>query len=157
VSDRLDTVPLPNGLDIAAADWQQPPLHVRRVLLTLLTRLEALEARLPQDSSHSSRPPSTDSPLKKRPRRMQPADRRKPGGKPGPPGHPQVLVAPTTTVSLFPPECPCGHQRWVALTPYHPHQVIALPVICPEVTHGLLPQGRCPSCGMLCKATVPGA
>jgi hypothetical protein len=53
VSDRLDPVLLPDGLDIAAADWQQTPLHVRRVMLSLLTRLETLEARLHQDSSTS--------------------------------------------------------------------------------------------------------
>jgi transposase len=155
VSDRLDTVPLPDGLDIAAADWQQTPLHVRRVMLSLLTRLEALEARLHQDSSTSSRPPSTDSPEKKRQRRRPAAARRTPGGKPGHPGHPQVLLAPTATVSCFPDACLCGHQGLVELAPYHTHQVIELPGIRPEVTHWLLHQGRCRSCGTLCKATVP--
>jgi hypothetical protein len=66
VSDRLDTAPLPDGLDIAAADWQQAPLRVRRVMCTVLARLNALEARLHQDLYNSSRPPSTDSPAKKR-------------------------------------------------------------------------------------------
>jgi transposase len=41
------------------------------------------------------------------------------------------------------------------LTPYHTHQVIELPVIRPDVTHWLLHQGQCLSCGKLCKATVP--
>ena len=40
------------------------------------------------------------------------------------------------------------------LTPYHTHQVIELPVIRPDVTHWLLHQGQCLSCGKLCKATV---
>ena len=47
----------------------------------------------------------------------------------------------------------CWNQ--VELTPYHTHQVIELPVIRPEVTHWVLHQGRCLSCGQLCKATVP--
>jgi transposase len=155
VSDRLDTAPLPDGLDIAAADWQQTPLHVRRVMLTLLARLEALEARLHQNSSNSSRPPSTDSPAKKRQRRTQAAERRKPGGKHGHPGHPQVLLEPTATVALFPEGCFCGHRGLAELTPYHTHQVIELPVIRPDVTHWLLHQGQCLSCGTLCKASLP--
>jgi transposase len=110
---------------------------VRLVVLTLLKRLEALEARVHQNSSNSSRPPSTDAPATKRQRRMPAAEHRKPGGKPGHPGHAQVL------------------RELVELTPYHTHQVIALPVIPPDVTHWLLHQGQCRACGKLCRATVP--
>jgi transposase len=66
VSDGLDPAPLPEGLGIPATDWQQTPLNVRLVMHTLLPRLESLETRLHQDSSNSSRPPSTESPSKKR-------------------------------------------------------------------------------------------
>lgn len=156
MSDRLDPTSLPDGFDIPIADWQQTPLSVRRVMQTLLTRLDALEARLHQDSSNSSRPPSTDTPATKRQRQTTAAARRKPGAKPGHPGHPQVLLEPTLTVSPFPQACPCGHQGFVELTPYHTHQVIELPVIRPEVMHWLLHQGRCRSCGTRCKATGPG-
>jgi transposase len=44
----------------------------------------------------------------------------------------------------------------VELTAYHTHQGIELPVIHPEVTHWTLHQGRCRSCGNLCKAGLPG-
>lgn len=155
MSDLLDPAPLPENLGIPAADWQQTPWSVRLLVLTLLKRLEALEARLHQDSSNSSRPPSTDPPSKKRQRRTNPAARRKPGAKPGHPGHPQMLLEPTATVSLFPDACSCGHRELSELTPYHTHQIIELPVIAPEVTHWLLHQGRCASCGKLCKATLP--
>lgn len=155
MSDLLDPTPLPEGLPIPAADWHQTPLSVRLVVRTLLTRLDALEARRHQDSSNSSRPPSTDAPLKRRQRRMNAADRRKPGAKPGHLGHPQVLLEPTATISLFPAACTCGHMGLAELTRYHTHQVIELPVIQPEVTHWLLHQGRCLSCGQLCKVTVP--
>jgi transposase len=110
---------------------------------------------LNRDSSNSSRPPSTDSPAKKRQRRTKAAERHKPGGKPGHPGHHQVLLEPTATVALFPETCACGHPRFADLAPSHTHQVIELPVICPEVTHWILHQGRCLSCGTLCKAIVP--
>jgi transposase len=39
--------------------------------------------------------------------------------------------------------------------PYHTHQVLELPVMRPEVTHWMLHQGWCRSCGKLCKATRP--
>ena len=155
MSNRLDPAPLPDGLDIPVADWQQTPLSVRRVMRILLTRLDALEARLHQDSSNSSRPLSTDAPEKKRQRRTKAADRRKPGAKPGHPGHPQVLLEPTATISLFPHTCACGQHGFAELTPCHTPQVIELPVIRPEVTHWLLHHGRCLSCGQRCKAPLP--
>ena len=119
MSDVLDPTPLPEELGIPAEDWQQTPLSVRLVMRTLLKRLEAFEARLNQNSSNSSRPPSTDSPSKKHQRRMKAAERRKPGGTPGHPGHPQVLLEPTQTIPLFPEGCACGHGRFVELPPYH--------------------------------------
>jgi transposase len=128
---------------------------VRLVVLTLLKRLEALKARLRQNSSNSSRPPSTDSLSTKRQRRTKAAEQRKAGAKPGHPGHQQVLVEPTATVALFPDACACGPFGFADLRPYHTHQVIELPVIRPEVTHWRLHQGWCLSYGKLCKATIP--
>jgi transposase len=157
VSDLLllDPTPLPEGLGIPAADWRQTPTSGRHQCLALLTQVDSLEARLQRDSSSSSRPPSTDALSTKRQRRTKAAERRKPGAKPGHPGHPQMLLEPTATVALCPETCPCGHPRLSDLGPSHTHQVIALPVIRPEVTHGIRPQGRCLSWGALCKATVP--
>jgi transposase len=155
VSDRHDPAPLPDGLDLAAADWQQTPLHVRLLVLALLKRLDALESRVHQNSSNSSRPPSTDAPTTKRQRRKHAAEQRQPGGQPGHPGHPPMLLAPTATVALCPEVCACGFPGFADVTPYHTHQVIELPVIRPEVMHWTLHQGRCRSCGRLCKATVP--
>ena len=102
MSAGLDPAPLPEGLGIPTEDWHQTPVSVRLVMLTLLKRLEALEARLTQNSSNASRPPSTDAPAPKRQRRRPAAERRQPGGKRGHPGQPQVLLAPTATVALFP-------------------------------------------------------
>ena len=107
--DGLDPAPLPEGLGLAAEDWQQTPTSVQQQFLCLLKRIEALEARVNRDSSNASRPPSTDSPAKKRQRRTPAAERRTPGGTPGHAGHPQVLLDPTASVSLVPSVCPCGH------------------------------------------------
>jgi transposase len=121
---------------------------------TLLKRLEALAARLHQNSSNSSRPPSTAAPATKRQRRTQEAERRKAGAQPGHPGQ-QQLMEPTATVALFPTTGVCGHSDFADLMPYHTPQVIALPVIRPKVTHWQLHQGWCRSCGTLGKATMP--
>jgi transposase len=155
VSNGLDPAPLPEGLGISIQDWQQTPTNVRHQFCFLLKRVEALEARLQRDSSNSSRPPSTDSPATKRQRRTPVAERRKPGAKPGHPGHQQVLLEPTASVSLFPDACACGHEGFAEVTLYHTHQVMELPVIRPDVTHWMLHQGRCLSCGTLCKAALP--
>jgi len=151
----LDPVPLPDGLSIPAEDWRETPVSVRHQVLSLLKQVEALEARLNRDSSNSSRPPSTDSLSKKRQRRVPAAERRKPGAKPGHPGHHQVLLEPTASVSLLPDVCACGHPEFSDVILYHTHQVIELPAIHPEVTHWRLHQGRCLSCGTLCKASLP--
>ena len=118
----LDPVPLPDGLGIPAEDWHQTPTSVRHHFLSRLNRVETLETRLHQDSSNSSRPPSTDSPSKKRARRTPAAEHRKPGAKPG---HPQVLLEPTASVSLLPDACACGHRGFAEVTLSHTHQIIA--------------------------------
>jgi transposase len=123
--------PLPEGLGISAEDCHQTPWRVRLVMLTLLKRLEALEARLPQNSSNSSRLPSTDAPATKRQRRRLATERRQPGGTRGHPGHPQVLLEPPATVALFPEGCACGHQQLVELTLYHTHQALNCPSCVP--------------------------
>jgi transposase len=151
----LDPVPLPDGLGIPAEDWHQPPTIVRHHSLSLLKRVETLEARFNQDSSNSSRPPSTDSPPTKRKRRTKAAERRKPGAKPGHLGHHQVLLEPTASVSLLPEACACGYRGCADVPQYHTHQVIAWPVIRPEVTPWRLYQGRCLSCGTRCKSLRP--
>jgi transposase len=154
VSDPLGLHPivLPDGLGIPAEDWHQTPTSVQQQCLSLLKRVEALEARVNRDSFNSSRPPSTDSAAKKRQRRTQAAERHKPGGQPG---QPQVLLEPTTAVSLLLDAYSCGHQEFSDVTLYHTHQVIASPVIHPEVTHWRLHQGRYQACGTLCKASLP--
>ena len=84
-------------------DWEQPPRAVQAYVHTLqdeLTQLrecvEALEARLQANSTTSHRPPSWDSPSKKPRQRTTATTPRKAGGKPGPPGHRQALLPPTT-------------------------------------------------------------
>ncbi len=55
-----------------------------------------------RDSSNPSRLPSADSPTKKRNRRKTATEPRKPGARPGHPGHHKVLLEPKTTLFLLP-------------------------------------------------------
>ena len=143
-------------------DWEQTPLAVQAYVHTLRDevaqlhdRVETLEARLAQNSATSSRPPSSDAPFKKPRRHTTSTTPRKAGGKPGHPGHRQVLLPPTTVKELRPERCPCGSTTFTLTTPYHTHQVIELPPIAMEVTHWVLHQGWCLECGRWSKAQVP--
>ena len=146
---------VPLGLDIPPADWQQTPPSVQTVVVTLLKRLEAVEARLTQDSTTSQRPPSTDSPYTKARKPPGDAPRRKAGGQPGHPGHRQALLVPTETRVLTPHQCACGHTALTGTRAYHTHQVIELPAIQMDVTHFVLQEAWCPMCAQWTKAQVP--
>jgi len=71
-------------------DWEQTPLAVQAYVRTLHDkaeelhdRVETLQARLTQNSTTSSRPPSSDAPYKKPRRHTTSTTPRKAGGKPG--------------------------------------------------------------------------
>src|SRR5262249_54418296 len=109
-------------------DWAQTPPAVQAYLRTvrdelgqLHDRVETLEARLKQNSRTSSRPPSSDSPYKKPRRHTTATTPHKPGGKPGHPGHRQVLLPPTTVRELMPERCACGNTTFALTTPYYTH------------------------------------
>jgi transposase len=143
-------------------DWEQTPRAVQTYVHTLqdeLTqlreRVDALEARLRQNSTTSHRPPSSDSPYKKPRQRPNAATPRKAGGKPGHPGHRQALLPPTTVHELRPERCTCGNTTFAAMRPYYTHQVLELPPIELEVRHFVLHRGWCTACGTEHKAHVP--
>src|SRR5215471_7162107 len=159
LSEPADTIwPFPFPLQ----DWAQTPLAVQAYVRTLCDevaqlhdRVETLEARLQQNSTTSSRPPASDSPYKKPRERTTAITHRKAGGKPGHPGHRQVLLPPTIVQELRPEQCACGNTTFAVTTPYHTHQVIELPPIAMEVTHWVLHQSWCPVCGCWMQAHVP--
>ena len=100
-------------------DWEQTPPAVQAYLRTmrdalgqLHDRVETLEARLKQNSTTSSQPPSADSPYKKPRRRTISTTPRKAGGKPGHPGHRQVLLPPRSCTSCGPSGVRVGTRRW---------------------------------------------
>jgi len=125
-------------------------------LLALARRVAALEARLAQTSQNSSRPPSSDPPAARRPRR--PPSGRRPGGQPGHPGHSRPLL-PVAQVQAVVPVKPthcgrCGARlHGTDPTPWR-HQVTEVPKVPPVVTEYQLHTLAC-RCGATTRAALP--
>jgi hypothetical protein len=161
------SLPLPEGLALDAAAWEQTPLVMQHLVGQLLAisqqqaeqlqaleaRIADLEARLQQRSHNCDRPPSSDPPYEKRPARASPPG--KPGAKPGHRGHQQALLAPTEVIEVKPPACACGQTACLDTNPYYTHQVLELPEIQMSVTHVVLHEAQCPQCGGVIKAELP--
>ena len=124
----------------------------------LEARIRELEARLGQDSTNSSRPPSSDLPG--RARRKKKSTGRKRGGQKGHPGHHRSLLPPerVETVPHWPAQCrACGHALLFACEdkPVQRHQVVELPAVRAQVTEHQLFCLRCPACGVATRAALP--
>jgi len=135
---------------------------LRARVAELEARLAELEARVGQNSTNSSRPPSSDAPWSK-PKRKPPEESsgRKPGGQPGHPPHVREPVPPeqvARTRDVFPDKCGiCGLELPpdVAALDAYEHQVTDLPEIRPEVTGVRLWRKRCPRCRGFTRARLP--
>jgi transposase len=131
--------------------------ELRAKVQTLQQQVRALQERLNQNSSNSSRPPSTDPPaVKRRPPRT--SSGRRPGGQPGHERQLRPLLLPDHLEILKPTRCRrCGH----ALEGEDPqplrHQVLELPKIRPEVTEYQLHRLYCPQCSLSTCASLPAA
>jgi transposase len=124
---------------------------------TLQEQIRTLQERLNQTSQNSSRPPSSDPPQHRQPRRPQSHRRR--GGQPGHPGHTRTLISveEVDEVVVLKPE-QCTHCQ-APLSGDDPkpwrHQVIELPPIKPVVTEYQWHQLVCVACGEVTRAPWP--
>ena len=118
--------------------WNQLPPAAQTAVLAVVTTLEAriaeLEARLNQNSSNSSQPPSSDPPHLK-PAPPRPTTGRRKGGQPGHPRHTRPALPPDEVIELRADTCPHCQEPIRGDDP-HPltHQVIEIPPIRPVVT-----------------------
>jgi transposase len=157
------------GPPLPAELWDSLPPEARALIVALLAeaadlrakvralqqQVQELRERLGQNSTNSSRPPSTDPPTVKR-RPPLPRSGRSPGGQPGHERQHRPLLPPDHTEVLKPSRCRrCGH----ALRGEDPqplrHQVLKLPKIQPKVTEYQLHRLRCPACGLSTCASLP--
>ena len=148
--------PIPEAL------WAEVPPHVQAALLAVIGRLERrvadLEARLGQDSSNSSKPPSSDPiGVKRRPPR-RPSGRKR-GGQPGHPRHARAIVPPErldAVIECRPTACRrCGQAPGGTDPGAIRHQVAELPEVRPEVVEYRRHRLACPGCGAATRAPLP--
>lgn len=129
-------------------------------ILALEEEVRSLKAQLAQNSSNSSRPPSSDPPWKPRKPPEEPSGR-KPGGQPGHKGKARDLVPPekvNKTVNVTPDKCGhCGATGDVLtlLGEAVIHQLMELPEFKAFVTQYNLLHCRCGKCGWVTRADLP--
>ena len=132
------------------------------VIGQLQAQVERVERRTGKDSATSSKPPSSDSPYKKR----QPRDRslrergkRAPGKQPGEPGTTMNLVDNPKYRFWYPPaecgECGTGLAGEDVFAQRR-HQVTDIrPAPEPEVTEHVAQSKKCPCCGEVTEGVLP--
>jgi transposase len=145
----------------------RPPLpptlpEAHALIEALWARLEALEAKvdglqrqLGQNSTNSSRPPSSDGPKVERPKRT-PSGRKR-GGQPGHEGSTRALVEdPDAIVECKPSRCDgCGGRLSGCDPEPSRHQVTDLPPVRPHVTEYRTHRVACASCGWVTRGAWP--
>lgn len=158
---------MPDVPGISVTLWDEVPLAAQAIIVALHTanlqmreELRALQARLDQDSSNSSKPPSSD-PWWKNANKKKGKSGKKPGAQPGHPGHHRPMV-PLEKVDevlpYFPAQCEhCGdalHAEDDVTDEPERHQVSELPAVKATVTEHQLHRRKCKSCGKISKAKI---
>jgi transposase len=154
----------PPDLPVTGEDWNQTPLAVQAVVITLWQREQALQAevevlkaevaqlreQLGQNSRNSSRPPSSDLPNAP-PRPKRTASGRKRGGQKGHRGHGRKLKPSEQVdriVAVKPEWCErCGALLLGEDPQPARHQVTELPPVKPEVVEYQCHTITCLACG----------
>ena len=156
VDERIDE--LEKALAERDAENERLTLEVKR----LTEVVEELKRRLGQDSSNSSKPPSSDTPASRNKRKQARKERksggkRKRGGQKGHKGHRRVLLPESEVdeiIHLYPAEC---ENCWEALPQTADpcakrHQVTELPKVLPHTTEYRRHKVRCACCGYRTRA-----
>lgn len=147
---------LPENVRIYISTLEQNISTLSDTVQLLEKRIEKLEKRLNKNSQNSNKPPSSDGPFNKQPKKKAEKKKRKKGAQKGHKGNRQQLLKPTRIDKIVPKQCSCGNCDFNGsrFTSYYTHQVIELPKIQMDVTHYILQQGKCRQCGQTVKATV---
>ena len=125
----------------------------------LQQRVTDLQAQLRQNSTNSSKPPSSDGLAKPAPKSLRTRSGRKPGGQVGHPGHTlEPVEYPDQIVPLRLTACPCGYTfdpDDASALAHERRQVFELPPPTLHVTEYRAETKRCPRCGKLQRASFP--
>lgn len=149
--------------------WEQIPPAAQAALLAVLAQYEGrlqeqqaqideLHRRLNQNSTNSSKPPSTDTSAPKRRPATPPSGKRR-GGQPGRTPKQRLLVPPEQvqqTIPLKPPQCRhCGQPLSGEDPQPLRHQVADIPPVRPTVIEYQLHRLACPGCQTRTCAALP--
>ena len=134
-------------LDVVCAEL----VALRAENAQLQAQVRELEARLGQNSTNSSRPPSSDPP-ETPPRPSVPPTGRRRGGQPGHPAHQRALLPPEAVdaiVEHWPARCRGCQAPLAPAAMGEPvrHQVTELPPVRAVVTEHQGHSRTCPECG----------
>jgi len=151
--------------DRRIAELEREVADLRTMIKALIGKVEGLRAenaelraRLGQNSSNSSKPPSSDSPANRASRGGKVTTGKKRGGQPGHKGSERRLLTPTKPpVECYPGSCRRCNTRLPRRAVAEPirHQVLDLPPIAPEVSEWHLHRVMCPDCGEVTCAKLP--
>ena len=146
-------------LEAARANLTRENKRLKQDVAILQEKVRELTARLNQDSSNSSRPPSSDKPWNER--RKQKPTGRKPGGQPGRKGKTRKPLPPEEVdriIAVVPEKCAGCRSTLrpedVAGDPFR-HQVIDIPPVVAEVVEHVLHALKCRRCGEVTAADLP--
>lgn len=129
------------------------------IVLKLAEKVTELEARLRQNSSNSSKPPSSDGLSKPVTQSLREKSGRKPGGQKGHKGHGLKIVGePDKIVIVSPGVCPgCGTILEGAPNSQYDTRYVYNAVISIELVKYVLQSALCPNCGsIVLTASPPG-
>ena len=153
-------------MPFSAEEWVQTPQTVQGFVLSMVVRLQELEAELTtlreqvnRNSRNSSQPPASDGPGVPRKTTKRSKSGRKRGAQKGHKGTRRKLVPVEQVKESFdlkPEKCSrCGHELSGADVEPHRHQVTEIPPIVAQVTEYRLHTLNCPECGMETRGQLP--
>jgi transposase len=155
---------LPTAEELAALPHEELAARLAdayRLISELSARVERLERQAARDSGTSSKPPSSDSPFRKKPqdRSLRERGKRPPGKQPGDPGTTMRLVDDPDERLFFPPAQCRGCGEGLAGEPVaaqRRHQVTDIrPAPAPKVTEYVAQAKACPCCGEVTEGELP--
>ena len=145
--------------DQRIAELEAENAQLREAVKELMRRIAELEAKLGEDSSNSSKPPSSDPPWKDRDKDKKKRKKRR-GGQPGHKKHERTLLPPEKVdemIDLKPESCGgCGTRLLGATGDVEPrrHQVVDIPQPKAHVTEYRMHGCAC-ACGTTTFAGLP--
>jgi transposase len=152
--EKLDKEPLITLLLAALED----NCILEQKIIEFAARIAELEGQLKENSTNSSKPPSSDGYAKPKPKSQRKKSGKKPGGQHNHQGHGTSMADKVTETKVVTPEnCPCCGKSLgnVRSRKTHRHYVTEIPPVTANVTEYISEEKQCPGCGTVTQAEFP--